>query len=52
MIINNYRLERYYLERDDVGYKKFLEQPNAFGYKRMDVPKQSVQIFVRSDILR
>jgi hypothetical protein len=52
VIINNDRLEGYYLARDDVGYKKFLGQPNAFGYKRMDVPKQSVQIFVRNDILR
>lgn len=51
VVINNYRLEMYYLARDDVGYKTFFGQPNAFGYKRMDVPKQSVQIFVRSDIL-
>ena len=52
VIINNDRLEMYYLARDDVGYKKFFGQPDAFGYKRMDVPKQTVQIFVRSDILR
>jgi hypothetical protein len=50
VIINNVRLKKYYSALDDVGYREFLDQPNAFGYKEMDIPRQSVQVFVRRDI--
>jgi hypothetical protein len=51
IIVNNLRLRKYYSMLNDDGYKTFLMRPETLGYKRMEIPGQQAQIFVREDII-
>jgi hypothetical protein len=51
IIVNNLRLRKYYSTLNDDGYKTFLMRPETLGYKKMEIPGQQAQIFVREDII-
>jgi len=49
IIVNNLRLMKYYSTLNDDGYKTLLMRPDTLGYKRIEIPGQSAQIFLRED---
>ena len=51
IIVNNLRLRKYYSTLNDDGYETFWTRPETLGYKRIEIPGQEVQIFVRADII-
>src|SRR5262249_36248050 len=51
IIVNNTRLLKYYSTLNDDGYKTFLMRPETLGYKRIEIPGQPAQIFVREDVI-
>jgi len=51
IIVNNVRLRKYYSALNDDGYETFWMRPETLGYKRIEIPGQEVQIFVRADII-
>jgi len=51
IIVNNLRLLKYYSTLNDDGYKTFWMRPETLGYKRIEIPDQPAEIFVREDVI-
>jgi hypothetical protein len=51
IVVDSIRLQKHYLALKDGGYEAFLARPEALGYRRVQVPGQATQIFVREDLL-